>query len=101
MRFLMKVTMPLEPFNQYVRDGSIGARMGKILEEIKPEAAYFTADKGMRGGTLIVHMDDMSQIPSLAEPWFLMFNANIEVHPAMTPADLANSGLEALGKKWS
>lgn len=101
MRFLMKVTMPLEPFNQYVKDGSIGARMGRIMGELKPEAAYFTADQGKRGGTMVVHMDNMNQIPAMAEPWFLMFNASVEFHPTMTPEDLANAGLEALGKKWS
>lgn len=101
MRFLMKLSMPLEPFNTYVKDGTIGARMGKIMEETKPEAAYFTAMDGHRGGIMVVHMDNTSQIPSIAEPWFIMFNANVEFHPTMTPEDLGKAGLEALGKKWS
>ena len=101
MRFLMKLSLPPEPFNHYVKDGSIGARMGKIMEDIKPEAAYFSAAGGHRGGILVVHMDNTSQIPALAEPWFLMFNADVEFHPTMTPEDLGKAGLEALGKKWS
>lgn len=101
MRFLMKVTMPLEPFNSYVKDGSIGAKMGKVMGALKPEAAYFTALSGTRGAILIVNMDNTAQIPALAEPWFLLFNANVEVHPAMTAEDLANAGLEGLGKKWN
>lgn len=100
MRFLMKVTMPTEPFNSYVRDGSIGSRMGRIMDDLKPESIYFTADKGCRGCTAIIDMDSLSQIPAKAEPWFLMFNANVEFHPAMSGEELASAGLDALGKKW-
>jgi len=96
----MQVKLPIEPFNSYVKDGSIGAKMQKIMADLKPEAAYFTAVDGHRGGTIIVNLDDASKIPSLAEPWFLNFNAQVEFHPAMTPEDLGRAGLEALGKKW-
>jgi len=100
MRMLMQVKFPIEPFNSYVRDGSIGAKMQKIMADIKPEAAYFTAVDGHRGGILVVNMDDPSKIPALAEPWFLVFNAHVEIQPTMTPEDLGRAGLEALGKKW-
>ena len=50
MRFLMHVSMPPDKFNQAVRDGSAGAKIGKILADLKPEAAYFTAKDGNRGG---------------------------------------------------
>jgi hypothetical protein len=50
MRMLMQIKMPLEPFNSAVRDGSAGKKMQKIMEAIKPEAAYFTAQDGCRGG---------------------------------------------------
>ena len=97
---LMQVKFPIEPFNTYVRDGSIGAKMQKIMADLKPEAAYFTAVDGHRGGILVVDMDDPSKIPALAEPWFLVFNAHLEIQPTMTPEDLGRAGLEALGKKW-
>jgi len=97
---LMQVKFPIEPFNTYVRDGSIGAKMQKIMADIKPEAAYFTAVDGHRGGILVVNMEDPSKIPALAEPWFLVFNAHVEIQPTMTPEDLGRAGLEALGKKW-
>ena len=100
MRMLMQVKFPIEPFNTYVRDGSIGAKMQKIMADLKPEAAYFTAVDGHRGGILVVNMEDPSKIPALAEPWFLVFNAHVEIQPAMTPEDLGRAGLEALGKKW-
>jgi len=96
----MHVKLPLEPFNTYVKDGSAGARIQKILGEAKPEAVYFSEFDGQRGGIIVVNMDDSSKIPSLAEPWFLGFNAHVEFHAAMTPEDLGKAGLEALGKKW-
>ena len=101
MRVLMHLEFPLEPFNTAVRDGSAGPKMKRILEAIKPEAAYFCENHGRRGGTLVVNLDDPSGIPALAEPWFLTFNAQIEFNVAMTPEDLARAGLETLGKKWA
>ena len=100
MRFLMKVSMPNEPFNGFVKNGSADKLMQKIMGEIKPEAAYFIEMRGKRTGILIVNLTDVSQIPHLAEPWFISFNAEVEFHPCMLPEDLAKAGLEELGKKW-
>jgi hypothetical protein len=100
MRMMMQVKMPLEPFSSAVRDGSVGQKMQKIMEAMKPEAAYFSEQDGCRGGILIVDMKEASDIPRLAEPWFLTFNASVEFRVAMTPEDLAKSGLEGLGKTW-
>lgn len=101
MRMLMLVQLPLEPFNTHVKNGSAGAKMKRILEDIKPEAAYFSERNGKRGGILVVNMDSPSDVPRLAEPWFLTFNAEVEFRIAMTPEDLGRSDLDALGKKWA
>ena len=101
MRMLLKVKFPHEEFNKAVRDGSVGHKIGRILEDIKPEAVYFTEQKGQRGAILIVDVIDPSKVPALAEPWFLTFNADVEFHIVMTPEDLRKGGLEELGKKWS
>jgi hypothetical protein len=47
-------------------------------------------------------MDDPSDLPGIAEPWFLAFNAEIEAQPAMTPEDLQKAGpaIEAAAKKF-
>ena len=100
MRMLMQVTIPHELFNAAVKDGSAGAKMKRILDEQKPEAAYFTAVDGLRCGVLIIELADASKIPSFAEPWFLTFGGNIEFRPVMTAQDLGAAGLEALGKAW-
>ena len=101
MRMLMHVRFPLEPFNSAVRNGTAGEKIQRILESIKPEAVYFTEQNGHRGGTLVVNVKDSSEVPALAEPFFLTFNAEVEFRIAMTPEDLARSGLDVLGKKWA
>ena len=101
MRMLINVILPHEPFNSAVRDGTVGATIRRILDDIKPEAVYFTEQNGHRGATLIVNVERASQIPALAEPWFLHFNADCQFRIAMTPEDLQQAGLEELGKKWA
>ena len=100
MRILMKVVMPNEPFNSYVRDGSINLRVKKILDNVAPEAVYFTTFEGKRTMLLIVNIDDSARIPSLAEPFFLVFEAEVELSGAMNLADLKKAKLEELGKLW-
>ena len=101
MRTIMQVRLPNEPFNTLVKNGTAGAKMKQILDDNKPEAAYFCEWDGHRCGILVVNIDDLAQIPALAEPWFLTFDADVHMHPAMVAEDLARADLAALGKKWS
>ena len=100
MKILMTAKLPHGPFNAAIRDGSAGPKLNKILDAIKPEAVYFTEFGGHRSAVLIVDMPDASKIPSLAEPWFLTFEADVEFRPVMTPADLQKAGLDEIGKNW-
>ena len=68
MRMLLHVEFPLEPFNSLVRNGTAGQKIQKVLEAIKPEAAYFTEFDGKRGGTLVVNVNSPSDVPAMAEP---------------------------------
>jgi hypothetical protein len=90
MRFLVKVSIPVESGNKAAKNGFKAIQT--ILDEQKPEAAYFIAEGGRRTGILIMNMDDASQLPAIAEPWFLALNAAVEATPAMVPADLAKAG---------
>ena len=103
MRFLLKVSIPVEAGNQAAREGTLGKTISEILRTLRPEAAYFTDDRGQRTGFLIVQMENAHQIPSIAEPWFLAFNAAVEFHPVMLPEDLerAGSGIAAAVKAYA
>ena len=94
MRMLMKINIPVEAGNNAVREGTLGKTIQQILQAIRPEAAYFVAENGQRCGFLIVNLDDASKIPALAEPWFLAFNAAIELYPLMTPEDLQKASVD-------
>ena len=100
MKILLDIIVPHEPFNTYVRDGSVGQKLGRIIDDIKPEAIYFTEKDGGRGAVMIVDLPDSSGVPALAEPWFLTFNARVQFRVVMSPADLQKAGLDDLGKKW-
>jgi hypothetical protein len=102
MRFLVKVSIPVEPGNAAAKSGKLGATIQSILADLKPEAAYFTDDNGQRTGLIFLEMASASQIPAIAEPWFLAFNASIEFKPVMIPDDLAKAGssIEAAVKKY-
>jgi Domain of unknown function (DUF3303) len=102
MRFMMKVNIPVEPGNKAAKAGKLSTTIKSILADLKPEAVYFSDDKGQRTGYLFFEMDDLSQIPAVAEPWFLAFNAAIEIHPVMVPEDLAKAepAIKKAAKKY-
>lgn len=101
MRMLQHVKIPHETFNAAVRDGTVGQKIRRILDDTKPEAIYFTEYGGRRGAVMIINIDEPSKVPTFAEPWFLHFNADVEFHIVMSPEDLERAGLGELGKKWS
>ncbi len=92
MRFLFKASWDIEAGNKLARDGRLGATVASILDDLKPEAAYFLAEKGKRTALLIVDMQDASQIPAVAEPWFLACNASVSFQPVMLAEDLERAG---------
>jgi hypothetical protein len=91
MRILLKVNIPVETGNAAAKAGKLGTKIQTILADLKPEAVYFTDDKGQRTGYLFLELADASQIPAVCEPWMLAFNASIELHPVMVPDDLAKA----------
>lgn len=101
MRILIIARFATEKFNAAVRDRTAGSKVKKILDDVKPETVYFTELNGRRAVLMAVELDEPSKIPALAEPWFLMFDAEIELHVAMTPDDLQSAGLERLGEQWA
>ncbi len=101
MKMLLTVEMPHEPFNSLVRSGKVGEIIGRILEAIKPEAAYFTEQDGTRGAILVINVQKPSDVPTFAEPFFLTFQAKCKFRILMSPEDLQMAGLEELGKKWA
>ena len=100
MQMLIHVKLPHKEFNAAIRDGSAGRNLKRIIEETRPKAVYFTEYNGQRGAVMITDLASPSDVPRLAEPWFLLFNADVEFHIAMSPEQLEEAGLEAIAEKW-
>jgi hypothetical protein len=101
MRMIMNLSFPIEPFNEIIRNGKAGEVIGKILDAVKPETIYFTEQDGYRGAVAVVQVNEASDIPRLAEPWFLGLEAECTFRIAMTPEDLQKSGIDKIGKEWA
>jgi hypothetical protein len=102
MKYIMKVRMSLDKGNEALRDSDFGHKMGELLKEIKAEAAYFTTIRGQRGAYIVVNLNDASEIPAVAEPFFLWLDADIDWIPVMKPEDLGKAGpaISAAVSKW-
>ena len=102
MRFLMRVTPTIEKGNATIKDGSLAKKIAAFMTEHKPEAAYFVEDGGKRTFHIVINISDPSQIPAMAEPFFLGFDATVEFMPAMTAEDLmkAMPSIELAIKKY-
>jgi len=100
MRFILQAILPPEKFNRMALEGAVSQKLNRILEETKPEAAYFVAIEGKRCAMLVINMESASEIPKYAEPWFINFDAEVNFMPAMIPDDLKKAGLEEVVRKW-
>lgn len=102
MRMMLKASIPVEKGSQTIADGSLPRIIQEILGEIKPEAAYFLTLDGKRTSLIFFDIADSSQIPGVAEPFFMAFDADVELYPVMNGDDLAKGldGAAAAAKKY-
>lgn len=101
MHTLLKVTMnDVSTANDAIREGRLQKVVQEVSKIIKPEGTYFYSDQGYRCGLFIFNMKDVSQIPSICEPFFMELNAKVEILPAMDASELA-TGLSNWQKQSS
>lgn len=88
MRMMLQWTVPVEKGNAMIEDGSMGTTIETLMDQLKPEAAYFLAHNGKRSGMLFFDMKEPADIPRIAEVLFLQANADVEFVPVMNGDDL-------------
>ncbi len=94
MRTLLSVTLEVKASNKAIMDGSLPKIMQSTMERIKPEASYFTTLDGCRACLIVFDLKDPSEIPGIAEPFFMGLNAKVNFSPVMNAEDL-QKGLQA------
>ncbi len=92
MRFLVEVQLPVETGNSSILDGSLMKKVQSDIQNIKPEATYFTVRNGQRTLYAVCNLSSEDQLVSALEPFWLDFRANINICPAMVPSDLEKAG---------
>ncbi|MGX1271386.1 hypothetical protein [Streptomyces phaeoluteigriseus] len=97
MRVLLKACMDTEKANEAIRNGTLGKLIEEAMEQIHPEAAYFTTDHGKRTAYIVFDMQESSQMPVISEPFFLNLGAEITYTPVMNGEDV-QTGLAQLGR---
>jgi Domain of unknown function (DUF3303) len=88
MRLMLKFTIPVKKGNAAAADGSLGAAIEALIEQVAPEAAYFTLEQGKRAGMVIFEESDQARLATINEPMFAKLDAAIEVMPVLTIEDL-------------
>jgi hypothetical protein len=99
MRMLLKVQMDVEAGNRAIEDGSLAETLDRVMGQIQPEAAYFTAIDGKRTALIFFDLKEPSQIPPVAEPFFRTLNAAVDFTPAMTREDV-QAGLQSASQAF-
>ena len=95
MRMMIRFSFPVDSGNAAIRTGKLETVFRQLMDDLKPEAAYFHAVNGDRGGSFVVNMQESSQIADIAERLFFGLNAKIELVPVMAPDDLQKGLLGA------
>jgi hypothetical protein len=85
---MIRIKVPVEAGNRAFQDGTLQKTLMEAIERLKPEAAYFYPDQGVRTAFMIVDLKDSSEIPAIAEPFFSRLNAAVEFLPVMNAEDL-------------
>ncbi|WP_395448183.1 hypothetical protein ACHMW7_25415 [Aminobacter sp. UC22_36] len=94
MRMMLKVSIPTEDGNRAIKDGTLPKAIERAMADLKPEAAYFTAEGGRRTAFIFIDMAHASDMPMVAERFFFGFNASVDMIPVMNAEDL-RKGLPA------
>ena len=97
MRTLLKVQMDTAAANELIAGGSMAGLMQSLMERLKPEAAYFAPQDGVRTAFIFFDLEDPSQIPVISEPLFEKTKAKVSFTPVMNGEDLAKGLNEIQG----
>lgn len=88
MRTLLKVNIPVQTGSRTVQDGTLAQTVKKVFSQITPEAAYFSAEGGVRSIHAVFDLADPTEICPTLEPFFTDLDAACELVPCMNQEEL-------------
>ncbi len=103
MRCMVKFWIPVSEGNELVKTGKIGRVFQSLMDDFKPEAAYFFSEEGVRSGFMIMNVGEQSEFIHIAESFWFGLRAEITVTPVMSGEDLEKglTGIDDLLKRYA
>jgi hypothetical protein len=84
VRFMAKITIPSEKWEEAHRSGTLQSTIDSALQRLRPEASYFLDVAGARECILVFNLD----VPAMIKPLFPNLDASFEGRPVTTGAEI-------------
>ena len=88
MRFLISARVPTERTNALIQEGRFPQTFQSVMEDLRPEAAYFTDMDGARGAYFVVNVEEPSEMAHKTETLLQGLGAEIRIRFVWTPEDV-------------
>ena len=91
IRMMLKVQMPVEAGNDAIKAGRQGKIFEALIKKIKPEAAYFSQENGLRTAYFVYMVHNTTDFAAIHEPLIQGLGARVYDLPALTWNELKQS----------
>lgn len=98
MRFMLTMTIPPAGGNDAMKSGALMEAMGELIKTRRVEQSWFTARGGDRTAHFVLQLEEVSDMPSILEPFWTLASAKIEFTPVMNWEELQSGVRKLLGK---
>jgi hypothetical protein len=88
MRIHAEITVPACQGNAGIEDGTMPVTIQKIMNTLKPEAAYFGIKHGQRTFFFIFDLPSEDKMVTFFEPFWMGMEADVSITPVMTKNEL-------------
>ncbi|MFY2824167.1 hypothetical protein [Ruegeria sp. MALMAid1280] len=91
IRMMLKVQIPPEAGSKAIQEGKMGQIFSDLMQKIKPEAAYFSQEDGVRTAYFFYWVDRTYQFADIHEPLIQGLGAKVYDSYALTWDDIAEA----------
>ncbi|MCP4315788.1 MAG: hypothetical protein GY789_07150 [Hyphomicrobiales bacterium] len=99
VRMMLKVQIPIQSGNRAIENGTMGTIFESLMQKIKPEAAYFSQEGGLRTAYFVYVMDGTFEFAEIHEPLIQGLGARVYDQPALTWEDIGKAFADTQEKK--